>query len=541
MNRLAVASVTLAVAVFACRDSGGGGDDTNVDAPVNTDDVRIQDIQSSAITAGTAVNVKGVVVTVIDMYGGKTGDIWVQEPGGGEFSGVHVFGAELADVGALQVGDLVDIEGAEKDEFAYQGMNGSGGDTSGRSVTELKPIAGGKMKVTKVGTMGVPAPQMVDALAIGQKATQAERDAEWEKWEGVYVKLVNVTVQTRPECVGSACNDETLNKFEVAGKGVVESALAAFPGFVPKMGTTAAIPSSIKALDCLGSVTGVVDYFFDYLILSTEIQTGGTGCPAAETTAQACSDGVDNDGNGFSDCNDNNCIVPAAACHPAKTIPEVQATTPMGGVELQNVYVTAVAFNKRDFWVSSSLTAASNNGIYVRSLSGAAVLDPAVVIGARVNVIGKVTEGNNDAMGDTLTQISRLAVTVAAAPTTPPVPVVGQTVTSLKANATGEPYESVLVTLTNVKVVSLGTNQTFGVGNATQSPGTVAFKHDDDVYRFVDVSGNMNLGQCYSTITGIWTYSVFENEYLFLPRSAPGSNPATPDGVLAANQADCAN
>jgi hypothetical protein len=539
MNRMLVASVTLAVAIFACRDSGGGGDD--VDAPVTSDDVTIQDIQSSSITAGTAVKVKGVIVTAIDTYGGKTGDIWVQEPGGGEFSGVHVYGAELADIGALQVGDVVDIEGAEKDEFAYMGSNGSGGDTSGRSVTELKPIAGGKMKVTKVSSGAVPAPQVVDALAIGQKATQAERDAEWEKWEGVYIKLVNVTVQSKPECVGSMCNDETLNKFDIVGEGVVESALAPFPGFMPRMGTTAPVPSNLNALDCLGSVTGVVDYFFDYLILNTEIQTGGTGCPAAEATAQACADGIDNDGNGFSDCNDNNCIVPAAACHPAKTISEVQATTPMGGVELQNVYVTAVAFNKKDFWVSSGLTAAASNGIYVRSLSGAAVLDPAVVVGARVNVIGKVTEGNNDAMGDTLTQISRLGVTVVAAPTTPPVPAVGQSVTSLKASGTGEPYESVLVTLTNVKVMSLGTSQTFGVGNLAQSPGTVAFKHDDDVYRFVDVSGNMNLGKCYSTITGIWTYSVFENEYLFLPRAAPGSNPATPDGVLAANQADCAN
>ncbi len=140
----------------------------------------------------------------------------------------------------------------------------------------------------------------------------------------------------------------------------------------------------------------------------------------------------------------------------------------VGGVSLVDVYVTAVAFNKKDFWVSTSLTAASNNGIYVRSLSGAAVLDAGVVPGAKVTVIGKVTEGNNDATGDTLTQISRLGVTVSAAPTTPAVPVIGQTVDQLLMNATGEPYESVLVTLTNVKVTMVGTQANFNISDVAQ-------------------------------------------------------------------------
>lgn len=539
MNRLLVASVTLAVSIFACRDSGGGGgDDTNVDAPVNTDDVRIQDIQSSTITAGTAVNVKGVIVTVIDMYGGKTGDFWVQEPGGGEFSGVHVFGAELADVGALAPGDVVDITGAEKDEFAYQGSNGSGGDTSGRSITELKPVSGGKMSVKKVSSGAVPAPQMVDALAIGQKATQAEKDAEWEKWEGVLITLTNVSATNTPQCIKSMgmCKDDTNNSFRITGGAVVESSFAPFPGFMPAMGTTAAVPSSIKSNDCLASVTGVVDYFFDYLLLNTTdgVKTGGTACPAAEAAGQ-CGDNIDNDGNGFADCMDNNCVATAPSCSVATTIPQVQMTTPTGPVTLQDVYVTAVAFNKKDFWVSTSLTAAANNGIYVRSLQGAAVLDAAVVVGAKVNVTGTVTEGNNDAMGDTLTQISRQNVTVTAAPTAPPVPVVGQTVDQLLMNATGEPYESVLVTLTNVKVTMVGNQANFNISDLSQKTTvSTAFKADDDIYRFVTA----DMGKCYSTITGIWTYSVFDNKYEFFPRATTIAG-GTVDGVLAANQNDC--
>ena len=55
------------------------------------------------------LNLKGVVVTAIDTFGGKTGDFWVQEPDGGPFSGIQVFGAPLDQVAALQIGDIVDI------------------------------------------------------------------------------------------------------------------------------------------------------------------------------------------------------------------------------------------------------------------------------------------------------------------------------------------------------------------------------------------------------------------------------------------------
>ena len=87
-----------------------------------------------------------MVVTAIDTFGNRTGDFFVQEPGGGEFSGIKVFGAPLDQVAALAVGDIVDITGAEKDEFALTS------DMSGLKVTELKPVAGGTMTVTKMGT-----------------------------------------------------------------------------------------------------------------------------------------------------------------------------------------------------------------------------------------------------------------------------------------------------------------------------------------------------------------------------------------------------
>ncbi len=537
MTRSVALAITLAAAFSACRGSDNPpGDDVQGDAAGG--DVTIQEVQNDAMAPGTPVTLKGVVVTTIDTYGGKTGDFWVEEPGGGERSGVHVFGAPLAMVGAIAVGDLVDITGAQKDEFAYAGSNGVGGDTSGRSITELKPVNGGMMTVTKTGTGTVPAPVVVDALAIGQKATQAERDAEWEKWEGVLVTVMNIPALNRPACVGTACNDDTLNKFTITGGAVAESSLAPFPGYMPAMGTTKAVPSSIASGECLMGITGVVDYFFDYLLLNTStaaVVTGGTGCPVAEGASHAvCSDNIDNDGNGFSDCMDNGCIIGDSACRTATTISAVRAATPTGAVELQNVYVTAIGRTKFDLWVSSSLTAAPNEGIYVRA-TGVPALDSSIVVGAKVNVIGKVTEFNNDATGDPLTQISRLSLTLVAAPTVPPTPVLGQTVASLLVPATGEPYEGVLVTLTNVKITTVGDSTAFYVSDLSQKTTvSTAFKADDDVARMLPAEAT----KCYSTITGIWSYSVFDNRYLFFPRATTIAGTVL-DGVLAVNQADC--
>lgn len=500
MKRTAALALVLASSIIvACRGGGGGGGDdtTGDDAP--SGDMTIQDVQNDSMAAGTPVTLHGVVVTAIDTYGAKTGDFWVEEPGGGPFSGVHVFGAELADVGALAVGDIVDITSAQKDEFTYQGSNGSGGDTSGRSLTEVEPINGGKMKVTKTGTGSVPAAQAVDALAIGQKATQAERDAEWEKWEGVLITVTNVSATNTPKCIGSACSDDTADQFDITGGVVLESTLAAFPGYMPKMGSTPAVPSSIKSGDCLGSATGVVDYFFDYLLLTTSttgVMTGGTSCPAAEAAAQ-CSDGIDNDGNGFADCMDRSCLATAPSCSVATTIPAIQTTTPTGAVTLMNVYVTAISHSKRSIWVSTDLAAAPNNGIYVFNANQGAVLDASIAVGSKVNVTGTVQEYNDDTMGGTLTEFSGATTTLVTAAGTV-VPVAGKTAADLLVPATAPTYESVLVTLTNVNIGALGSTANGFIATATQSGTTFGVGTDVIQLAAADMG-------CHATVTGLWT------------------------------------
>lgn len=478
MRKLTLLALFLAAA-SACR--GSDGDDAvtpDGNGNVDPNDVTIQQIQDMAMANGTTVKLKGVVVTAIDKYGAKTGDIWVEEPGGGAFSGIHVFGAPLEQVNALVPGDVVDIDGAQKDDFHYNGNMGSGGFEEGYAITELKPVAGGMMSVTKTGATMTITPDVVDAAAIAQMSNYMDRDAEWEKWEGVLIKVENVSAKSSDACVGSACNDATLRKFDITGDIVVESALAAMPAAAAKLG------------DCFSSVTGVVDYFFDYQLLprTTDEIVTGTGCASTVTHA---------------------------------TIEEVRTGAATGIVSIDDVYVSAVSFNKKNFWISQTLTAAPNQGAMVFRCSGnactnTAVLDAAIVPGAKVTVLATVSEFNNgNAANGAITQLRNPTTTVTAAPTTQVVPVTGQSVSSLLAAATGEPYEGVLVTLSNVKVETIGTDTSFFVSDLAQYPGTasVPFKADDDIYKFIVD----DMSDCYQSITGIWTYTPFDKRYQFLP------------------------
>lgn len=525
MRKLSLLAVVLGL--VACRDSGGGDDQPGIDSNTTGNDVKIQDIQDPAMTNGTAVTVKGVVVTAIDAYGSKTGDFWIQEPEGGEFSGIHVFGAPLDQVAALAVGDIVDITGAEKDDFMYSDFD------PGFAITELKPVSGGVMTVTKTGSNMVLQPQLVDALMIGGLPSYEERAAEWEKWEGVLIRIENVTASENQDCVGTACNDPTLQKMQVTGDVVLESALAPFP-----VDSETNFAEAWKRGTCITGATGVLDYFFDYLLLprtTDEYGTVGTSCPT-ENTAQACSDGMDNDGNGFMDCDDNACIVASASCRTVYTIDQLQpsSTAITGGVEIQNARVVAVSNNKQNMWVQIDVAAAANEGIYIRGNSS---LDLSTFDhGDRVTIIGKALEFNNDMTGDTLTQVQAYSVTAGTGSTTTPTPLANQSVASLLMPANAEPVEGVFIELQNVKVTAVGGAN--GIATMSQAGGAV-FKADDD---------NINLktnNVCYSSIRGIWSYNVFSNEWLFLPRrktSAPNSSTTDDvdlDAVVATNATDC--
>src|SRR6185295_6207793 len=94
------------------------------------------------------------------------------------------------------------------------------------------------------------------------------------------------------------------------------------------------------------------------------------------------------------------------------TVPAIQAALPTGVVELDNVTVTGVSNGRTSFWVSASPTATTTEGGYVFQSSTTLVLDAAVVPGVQVNVIGTVSEFNDDTMGGTLTEVLPLRISV---------------------------------------------------------------------------------------------------------------------------------
>jgi predicted extracellular nuclease len=467
----ALLALSLLAAAGACRDSGGDdGDDTPIDAgdgdAPNPDDMKIQVVQDDATAVGTPVTLRGVVVVAKDTYGSRTGNLFVMEPEGGAFSGVLVFGAPLEQFDAVAVGDLVDITNAEKDEFALVS------DTSGRTTTELTGAGGGDMLIVKVGTGTVPAPQSVDAAAIAALPADM-RDAEREKWEGVLIKVSNVSVTQDVRHISGNPDDPTFNEFSITGDYRVDSSLS-------EVNLT---PPTVRAGDCLASVTGMGDYFFNYKILPRmigDIVPGGTNCP-----------------------------VP-----PSTTVEAIQTgQVPVGTqVTLHNVYVTGRSFNGRHIWVADALQAAPNHGVYVFRGSSPA-LPANIVVGAKVNVSGQVDEFDGTDGGESVTEVSFATVTLVEAPAGPTLPVTGVTVPTLLNATTGEPYEGVLVKLENVKSTSAFDPTS---GQSMMQAGTTAFIADDDMFRLT-----MPSGTCYRSIIGIWHYNAFpsDNRYVFLPRS----------------------
>lgn len=459
----------LGLSLVACRGGGGGNTGDDVDAPPGGPDtpsgmVRIQDVQNDAMPPGTPVKLKGVVVTAIDAFGSRTGDLFVQDPAGGPFSGVKVFGAPLDQVAGLQVGDLVDIDGAQKDEFALPG------DMTGRKVTELKPS--GTMTITKKGTGAVPAPAMVDAVAISAM-DKASREAEWEKWEGVLITVINAR-QIAPSRAFGMNPDQV--EFRITGVARVQSVLTDLP-----VGNAFGV--------CYAKITGVGDYFFNDLILprsADDVAMGGAGCKPMATT-----------------------------------IVSAQSVVNTEVVNLTNVIVTArddIGTNSKGFWVADALVGAPNNGILVFTRDVAVPAN--YVPGAVVTVQGAIEEfdlgsGGQPPTGDTLTEVVDPVHAFVSAGTGAPTPITRTAEELSDIGATGEPFEGVLVRVVTMKV----TNAALGNGKVELSDNAnKKLVMDDDLFMTGSFPAQTN-GTCLNVV-GVMSVQVTDNIRTLLPRTS---------------------
>jgi hypothetical protein len=516
--RLITLTACLSLAVLGCRSDNNNPVDGNGSGSGSGGTVKIQQVQDDAMPAGTPVALAGVVVTAIDNFGTKIGDIWVEEKEGGKRSGVHVFGASVTDVGMLQVGDVINLKGAIKSEFA---LTGSNADPSGRTVTELEKATGGAIVITKTGETATITPDKVDALAIGQMYDSSMSATgggpafsnAWEDWEGVLIEADNVAASGPPKGFGAQPYAPDAYALGLTGVAKLEGTM------------TDITMSSIVRATCFSQVTGVVDYFYDYLILprdSTGFATGGTGCPAAESL---CSDGVDNDGNGFTDCADNGCIINSATCHTNSTVNALDTATDAAptnptlpaAVSLTGRCVAAVKGSNA--YIADAGTAAADGGLFV--FGGAPT---GLAAGNTVDVIG-TTAMFKQAMStapEGQLEVNGLQVTMDAAACTVVPATPGLTAAQLTADATGHKWIGSLVTITGVgatgqfqiTTAQSAANKYFGTltqnGTNFQFGGT--FVQDTDPAT----------ATCYHAITGIWTYDTTgAGSYEILPTVAP--------------------
>ncbi len=485
----------------------------------------VKDIQSESMVPGTAVTLNNVVVTAVDTFGDKTGDMWVEDMGGGKRSGVHVFKGTVAS-GTVSVGDVVNITGGIKAEFA---LTGSNADNTGRTTTELEPASSSStMTVTKTGATATITPDKVDALAIGQMydgtmsalGGGAAFTNAWEDWEGVLVELDNVSAASAAKTFSKA-TPTPADSFALKITGVA------------KMEGTMTDISTIPYGACFGQLTGVVDYFYDYLVLprsAADFNTTGTACPAAETS---CADNIDNDGNGFTDCADNSCVVASATCRSATTIhaldvaSDAAPTAPVlpASVELTGVCVVAVSAN--NIYIADTATAVADGGIY--AFGGGAALPTGVAAGTTVDVIGNTSlfKKPSSTAPEPQVEIQLLRVTKDAASCTALPAMPSLTAAQLTADATGHKWIGSLITITGTGTtgqfkITTAQSATSSFGKLTQN-GTV-FSYG---WTFFAPAYDMNgaatsTTQCYNSITGIWTYDTTgAGSYQILPTVVP--------------------
>ncbi len=119
----------------------------------------IYEVQDGTIATDSPVEINGVVVTGVASNG-----VFVEEPGGGEFSGVFAFSVGGPDVSGAQMGDLVNLTGV-----VGEYMNN----------TEID-ISAGTYELVDTG-----APLDPDVVAMAVLADGAMAEA----WEGVLVRV----------------------------------------------------------------------------------------------------------------------------------------------------------------------------------------------------------------------------------------------------------------------------------------------------------------------------------------------------------------
>lgn len=180
---------------------------------------------------------------------------------------------------------------------------------------------------------------------------------------------------------------------------------------------------------------------------------------------------------------------------------------PTGELVLFPGYIVAISSAGDRVWVSDAPAAAAWSGVELyRGASPGAL---GAVIGDRVTVEGTIQEFGQGG-GLTMTQIADPEITILTPAAGTPAPVTGLDLATITQDpiagisANGEPYEGVLVQLSNIKVAA--------TAPYAYTDGTTTFGAGQQIVTLGDA-----IGTCYATVTGIWNYDAVADEWIIVP------------------------
>ena len=199
--------------------------DGYMDPPPPMEDTAIQDIQQGLVPENSLVLVENVIVSSgLTWSDVADASFFVQEPGGGPYSGIQVY---LADTAGLSIapGDDVTIVGTYEEFFDMSQLATSGA-----------------MSITVNSSGTPPTPEV-----IADPATIATGGSAAEQWEGVLVSVENVAgTDVNPDA------PQEFGEFAVDGDLRVDDEFFAMSDWMkPMMGAT------------FSSITGVLAYAFN--------------------------------------------------------------------------------------------------------------------------------------------------------------------------------------------------------------------------------------------------------------------------------------
>lgn len=444
------------------------------------------------IAVGARVRIEGAIVAAVDAFEengagmGNLSDVWIADPAGGPFSGVHVYmpaHTTCAGRAALGLGDEVDVEGTVQ-EFAVPS------DGSGRTVTQL---VASTVTCTTAGSGTGPAP-----MVVADPATLTT-DASAEPWEGVLVELSNVEATADPDRFGT----EPLR----VGPAIDDD-LYAHPG---------------SRRDRFTTLRGVHHYMFGrWEILPRAVADIVLGAPRTledEAGAWGCGDAEDSDGDGAIDCADADCAGTAFCAGDTVTVEEVQDTTRAAHPAADSNVALVGPLVVTSIDTFAEMAGPGYTGTVV--VQDPAAVDPrrsgihvfvptiepcgtALALGDRVYVAGRYEEYAEAGDTSTLSEITG-GIVSCRMPGAALVPTPIATAADLATAATAEAWEGVLVEITSIDVTM--PPGTFGRFQVT---GGVFI--DDDVYR-----PTVTLADHLARVAGVLTYQF---EYQLEPRMA---------------------